>query len=357
MPASLHELRDELAQAGFGPRGALRCYAKFGFLVALAAACFAFALTTPILWAAIPVFCLGVWFQVSAVMCGHDGSHRALSQSQWVNDLMAWTAFTVGGGLSNYYWREKHNLKHHPFCNMAEKDPDIDQWPFALSDKQHARSGKVFQAFQHMQMWWFLPLSSIFTVPLMRWAGWKRAVRGFIQNDSRRDAAIDMVFIALHLFAWLAAPILLGAPWQTVLLVYAASTTLAGFYLTFIFAPAHMAYPLVAQSYDPLRLQLETTRNFKTSWFFRWTLIGLHHQIEHHISAKIPHFDLERAAPLVKAYCARYGLPYHEAGWMRSALDTHLQINRATDFAEIVIGEPPVVRKKAPEAKPETVAA
>lgn len=339
--ASIHELRDEFAAAGLGPAGAARVFGKLAVMVALAVACLAAGLAAPSIWAGLPLIAVGSWFFTAATMCGHDGSHKAVSKSAWVNDLLAWTAFTLLGGLSNYFWREKHNLKHHPFCNVTGRDPDVDQWPFALSREQHERSGRFFRGFQRVQPWLFLPLSFLLLSVLMRVGGTRRVVRGFVEGPHRGYAAIDMGFIALHYAGWL-LPLALGAPPVAVLTLYVSTTLFAGLYLAAIFAPAHMPMPVVSSYSDPLRLQLETTRDFRTNWFFRWTLIGLDRQVEHHLAVKIPHYQLPRAVPIVRAFCARHGLPYHEAGWFRSIADTHLKLARATDLGEIVLGDPPL---------------
>ena len=338
--ASLSELRGELAAAGLGPRGAGRVYAKLALLLGIAVGLFAVALAAP-LAVRLPLLAVASWFYIAAVMCGHDGSHRAVSRRRWVNELLAWSAFTFLGGLSNYYWREKHNVQHHPYCNIPGRDPDVVNAPFAFSRAQHERASGLTHAFQRIQAWLFLPICLLFLVPLMRFSGLRRVLRGLVEGEDRAYAAIDLGFLALHLAGWV-VPLLLGAAPLAVLTLYLATTLFGGLYLAAIFAPAHLTAPLVASSTDPLLLQLTTTRNLRTSWFFRFTMIGLDQQVEHHLAPWIPHFDLARSRPIVQAYCARHALPYHQAGWARSLLDTHLRLNSVADLAEIVVGDPPL---------------
>jgi fatty acid desaturase len=142
--------------------------------------------------------------------------------------------------------------------------------------------------------------------------------------------------LAIHYGAWLALPSLF-LPWTVVLATYVITTVVPGVYLAAVFAPAHMPYPLVAESRDPLLLQLSTTRNFRTNWFFRLTLIGLDHQVEHHLVPTLPHHQLRRAAEIVRAYCARHGLPYHETSWARAIWDTTVAVRDGWRTAEVVI--------------------
>src|SRR5688572_15139508 len=106
---TIADIRRELAVAGLRPRGAGRVFAKLGLLLGIAACLFTLAFLAPSAWLMIPALGVGSWFFISAIMCGHDGSHGAVSRNRRVNDALAWTGFTFLGGLSNYYWRMKHN--------------------------------------------------------------------------------------------------------------------------------------------------------------------------------------------------------------------------------------------------------
>ena len=45
---------------------------------------------------------------------------------------------------------------------------------------------------------------------------------------------------------------------------------------------------------------------------------GLNYQIEHHLFPSMPRANLRRARPLVRAFCAEHGIPYHETGLVES---------------------------------------
>jgi fatty acid desaturase len=344
---TIHDLRAELTAAGLGRPVAAKLLLKYAFLTAIALAFVVPALALPMpLAARVLLLLIGTWFQVSASMCGHDGSHQAASTNRWVNDLIAWLGFALLGGVSIGYWRAKHNLKHHPFCNVGSKDPDVIQWPFALSAEQHTRSWWLTRQFQKAQAWTFYPMIFVFMLPMMRWAGLVHAVRALFTGDRKLEAAIDVLFLGAHLGLVLGLPVAFGMSFPMALLLYALMTGVSGVYLTWIFAPAHMAADLVKEYHDPILLQLATTRNLRTNAFFRFTLIGLDHQIEHHLAAKMSHFDLPKAAPIVKAFCARNGLPYQESSWVRGILDTQIHLDRAWDMPEIVVGDPPLAKKQ-----------
>lgn len=340
---SLAELRKEIMAAGLGEPAAAKIYAKFFALVAVSVGLLVgIVRESPPWWVAIPATCLSAWLLTSAAMCGHDGAHGAASARRWANDLLASLAFALLGGLSVNYWKQKHNVLHHPFVNIAQKDPDVQQSPLAMSSRQHEEHGSVVRFLErHLQVAAFWIVGAPLVALALRIASLRYLIDELSHGRRLRSNLVDLAWTVAHYPLWLLLP-LAGTDWKTVLLVYAISTPLMGLFLAFIFAPAHMPYPLVEESSDPLLLQLSSTRNFRTLWFFRFTLIGLDHQIEHHVAQRLNHFDLAKAAPIVRAYCARHGLPYNETGWIRALLDTSRQIHHGWRLAEIVVNGGPI---------------
>ncbi|HZV00193.1 MAG TPA: acyl-CoA desaturase [Planctomycetota bacterium] len=338
-PPSLAGVLQELRAAGLGRPAPLRVFGKFVGLVACALVVLAVvaheAALTPL--ARAPLLALGCWLLASAAMCGHDGAHGAASTRPWLNSLLAQAGFTLLGGLSVGYWRYKHNSLHHPRVNVALEDPDVQQGLLALSARQHAAHGPFIRFLQrHFQapVFWLVG-APLVMVDLKLTSLWFVA-RGLWTGERRRDQLVDLAWLAAHYVFWLALP-LVALPWTTVLLLYAVTTVLPGIFLAAVFAPAHIPYPLVAESRDPLLLQLSSTRNFRTNWFFRFTLIGLDHQVEHHVAPTLPHSQLARAARIVRAYCSRHGLPYHETSWARALWDTTVSVREGWRTAEVVV--------------------
>lgn len=339
---SLAALRDELKEAGLGEPNALKTYAKFAFLSSCAFGLLGMALFLPGLewWAQAPLGTVALWFLTAAAMCGHDGAHNATSKHAWLNTLLAQIGFTFFGGLSVTYWRNKHNILHHPQVNVAHKDPDVEQGLLALSVRQHREQGPVVRWLQrHAQPIGFWGFGAPLVVVDLKVTSLRYVFGRLIEGKRPGEHLADLAWIVAHYAFWLGVPAVFF-PIGKVFLVYGLATVLFGFFLAFIFAPAHIPYPVVSESHDPLLLQLMSTRNFRTNWFFRQTLIGLDHQIEHHLAPRIPHHELGRAAKIVQAYCARHGLPYHETSWLRAIWDTHVQVRDGWRIDEVVVGAP-----------------
>lgn len=45
---------------------------------------------------------------------------------------------------------------------------------------------------------------------------------------------------------------------------------------------------------------------------------GLPSQIEHHLYPRLPRHNLRKARELVRAVCAKHGIPYHEPGFFEA---------------------------------------
>jgi fatty acid desaturase len=344
-PCSLADLRRELDAAGLGQPAALKTYAKFLVLIAASFGLLFWIVSSELAWwEQVPAACLSGWLLTAAAMCGHDAAHGVTSDRPWVNSLLASLGFALLGGLSVNYWKHKHNVLHHPFVNLAQKDPDIEQSLLALSKRQHEKHGPLIRWLQcRVQAIAFWLGGAPLVVVDLRVTSIRYLVAELRKGQHRGSDLVDLVCVLAHYVIWLVLPLaFLG--WQTVFLVYAISTPLLGVFLTLIFAPAHMPYPLVRESNDPLLLQLSSTRDFSTNRFLGFTLVGLNRQIEHHLAQKLNHFDLEKAAPIVRDYCARHGLPYHETGWLRALVDTSRQIHRGWSLDEVVLGESPSPR-------------
>jgi fatty acid desaturase len=100
----------------------------------------------------------------------------------------------------------------------------------------------------------------------------------------------------------------------------AVQQALFGVYLGCSFAPNHKGMPILTErdQTDFLRRQVLTSRNVRGGWLIDFLLGGLNYQIEHHLFPSMPRPNLRRSQALVREFCRRHGITYHQTTLLRS---------------------------------------
>jgi fatty acid desaturase len=131
----------------------------------------------------------------------------------------------------------------------------------------------------------------------------------------------ESVLLAGHFGGYLTA-VLLVLPVGQAAAFIAVHQGLLGVYLGCSFAPSHKGMPLLqpGEELDFLQRQVLTSRNILGGRWLDLAMGGLNYQIEHHLFPSMPSPSLRRAQPLVRAFCANHGLPYHQSTLTRSYL-------------------------------------
>jgi fatty acid desaturase len=351
------ELKADLERAGLLGYHPGAVYAKAALLLALTALFLAGFFLAPWWLLKAPLFVAGLATSIALAMIGHDSGHFAISRNRFVNDLPGYLLFPVLGGVSLAYWRHKHNTLHHSYTNVDGKDPDIRIYPFAMHEGQRSTKRGIRSFVQQRQGLLFWPLAT-FTTLAMRVDGLHFHLTAGRKIVNGRDRALDLASLALHYACWIALPLALGASVPVVLGFYFGWAAASGVVLAAIFAPAHMTLPLVADYEDNFVLQLQTTQNLRTNRLLSYLLIGLDHQVEHHLFQRMSHLEVKRAAPVVRAFCERHGLPYHEQDWGRALWETTRRIDALPTYELLPLpphpfGAPPPALVPPSAAAPE----
>jgi fatty acid desaturase len=94
----------------------------------------------------------------------------------------------------------------------------------------------------------------------------------------------------------------------------AVSQVMLGIGLGAVFAPNHKGMPVYRSDaeLDWLHRQVLTARNIRSGRLIDFLFGGLNYQIEHHLFPTMPRANLRRVRPIVREYCAEYGIPYCE---------------------------------------------
>ena len=335
------DLRKKLQEHGLLEKPTAKSWLKISFLLCVLAGLYSAHVVLPLKWglALIPITAL---FTCTVAMIGHEGVHSSACKSKAGNISLAAVAFPLFSGLSMEYWREKHNVQHHAHPNVVDRDPDIHSWPLTFSKEEYERSSGWRRFFQrNIQAYVFWPIS-LLVGHLMRWDGIKYILLQPIKKKKGRFSKmwmLDTSLIIVHFFLWLALPILLGVSWQVTFGFYILLWSIVGVYLTAIFIVGHAGRPIVAEYDENWRLQIETGRRIKLGKIGSFFFVGLDYQIEHHLLPALSHFNLSKAAPIVKEYATERGWEYEEVGFFRALWRSTIALAHAWKTPAIILDE------------------
>lgn len=294
------------------------------------------------------VFLAGAWWQVlllgASLSCAiaavgfkiqHDGNHGAFSERRWVNRLTGLGLDAIGG--SSYIWRQKHNLLHHGYTNLAGADNDIDLGLLGrLSPAQPYRS---WHRYQHIYLW---PLYSLLAIKWQWLDDFSKLWLGRIgRQPFPRPKGWDLAGLVFgKAFAFTAALVVpaLFHPLQRVLPVYLSIMALTGLLLAVVFQLAHSVgeadHPRIAAGegrvgHDWAVHQVLTTVDFaRKNPLITWFVGGLNFQVEHHLFPRIAHVHYPALSRIVETVCARRGVRYNAHRSFFAALAAHFRFLR-----------------------------
>jgi fatty acid desaturase len=295
---------DGILDRAYGFYAVLTIFAFGGYVIAGAAIV---ALDS---YAWLLLACLAFSFftvQLAGIM--HDCGHRAVFASARNNDVLGF--FAAGAiGMMLASWRAHHN-RHHAFPNQPDHDPDYQIPLVALSLSQLTRKGSLGRTLARYQAFYFYAI--VATASLSNRLG---GLTHFLRRPSRGDVVNALAYFPVVL-ALFAGPFLLF-PLEKALFVLVTVHLTSGLYLANCFAPNHKGMTTVEPDsrLSFLEQQVITARNVRGGVLCDVLMVGLNHQIEHHLFPGTPRNKLARLQPHVQAVCEREGIPYLEAGFV-----------------------------------------
>jgi fatty acid desaturase len=302
-----------VAQAGLFEKQPAFYVRKFGQIVALVALCAAALIFFDHLLARLAVAPVLALAFTQLAYIAHDAGHHQVFPQRRHNDWLGLVIVNFCLGLSYGWWVDKHN-RHHDHPNDLDHDPDI-RFPLMVFDRQQlAAPRSAFQNFviRHQALLFF-PLLTLLTY------GMRLDSLQFLRQSPSRQRGLELALLAAHVILFGAAAFGLLGLWDGALFigVYQAAF---GVFLGSAFAANHKGMPILDEAKESSTLwrQVVTTRNLRAHPFTGFWYGGLDCQIEHHLFPMLPRHNLRKATPYIREFCARHGVPYHEAGVVQS---------------------------------------
>lgn len=269
----------------------------------------------------------------------HDANHGSYSRHKWVNKLMSYSMYIVGGYPPN--WQYQHNVMHHGFTNIEGYDEDID--PGSVLRFSPNSPLLKHHRYQHIYSW-FLYLLMTLTWTIDK--DFKQVIRYFregvevVKGRSHTYIFTQLVITKILYYLYiLVIPILvLPIAWWAVVLLYIFMHFIAGFSLAVIFQTAHVMptskYPLPDDKGNiennwAIHQMLTTSDYAQNNRILTWFVGSLNFQVEHHLFPTICHVHYKKLSEIVRQTAKEYNLPYYVQPTFASALKEHYKMMKS----------------------------
>lgn len=310
-PDIFDELKTQVREAGLldrvPVRGSIEMIAVIFSLVLIFA--------TATLWNPVLLGLFMALVFTRAVFVSHDILHRQYFKDKRLSMRLSYpfSAFILSNSSS--WWDFKHNISHHTWCNVVEKDEDIRALDGAFTPNN--RGDKPFiKRYKYIIFWGAM----FFMYPAFIAKSYSFVIR--------RKLYGELFLMLLH---W---PLIWGTLFYllpagdafTVMLTL--SFTLSP-WLAFGFITNHLGCDVFdaeeGKELTWMELQMRSSRSLKGGRFTHWFYGGLNTQIEHHLFPKAPRFNLLKVQKMTREFAEKHDIHYFET----TPLEAYVQINRA----------------------------
>ncbi len=240
------------------------------------------ALSTAPLWNPVLLALFMTTIFTRSVFVSHDILHRQYFKSKKLSFNLSFPFSALILSNSTSWWDFKHNVNHHTWCNIVEKDEDIRALDGAFMPGHHGTNG-FMKRFKYLLFWGSL----FFMYPAFIIMSYKFVIT--------RKKYKELFLMAMH---W---PLVWGTifyllPLADALTVFVVLNLVLSFWLSMGFITNHLGCEVFeneeAKHFSWMELQMRTSRSLIGGFIVHWIYGGLNTQIEHHLFPKAPRFNL-----------------------------------------------------------------
>ncbi|XP_048013672.1 acyl-CoA 6-desaturase [Megalobrama amblycephala] len=237
----------------------------------------------------------------------HDFGHLSVFKTSRWNHLVH--KFVIGHlkGASAGWWNHRH-FQHHAKPNVFKKDPDVNMLnAFVVGTVQPVEYGvkKIKHLPYNHQHKYFFFIGPPLLIPVY-------FQFQIFHNMISHGLWVDLAWcISYYVRYFLCYTQFYGVFWAVILFNFVRF--LESHWFVWVTQMSHIPMDIDYEKHqDWLSMQLVATCNIEQSAFNDWFSGHLNFQIEHHLFPTMPRHNYWRAAPRVRALCAKYGVKYQE---------------------------------------------
>ena len=249
-----------------------------------------------------------------AVFISHDILHTQYFKNKSLSFKLSYPFSAIILSNSSSWWDFKHNINHHTWCNIVEKDVDINALDGAFTNNPGKKPW--LQKTKYLVFWGamffmypaFIVQSYNFAIERKKWG--------------------ELALMLLHWpIIW--GPIFYMLPFSSALIIYLTLNFTLSPWLAFGFITNHLGCEVFNKEEGDklswMELQMRTSRSLSGGAFVHWFYGGLNTQIEHHLFPKAPRFNLLKIQKITKEYAKNHKIKYFET----TPFEAYVQINDA----------------------------
>ena len=261
-------------------------------------------------------FALGLFMTIiftRAVFISHDVLHTQYFKNKSLSFKLSYpfAAFILSNSSS--WWDFKHNINHHTWCNVPEKDEDILAMDGAFASKYKGNKTWL-RASKYLVFWGAI----FFMYPAFIAQSYNFAIK--------RKKYGELSLMLMHWpIVW--GPVFYFLPFSDAFVVFLTLNFILSPWLSLGFMTNHLGCEVFEKDESEdltwMELQMRTSRSLKGGAFIHWFYGGLNTQIEHHLFPKAPRFNLLKIQKMTRDFAQKNNMKYFET----TPIQAYVQIN------------------------------
>jgi len=247
---------------------------------------------------------------VQACFVAHEAGDGAITSNRLVSFTLRHVLMSFASGLSATYFHSLHRVHHRTLhkgsSTHASGAPPVNVYEGKVLKRLLSRNGVLFVCVRVVLRGFSLRLEGL---------------RYVLRHP--RSTRYDQLFMAAHAIAWLAVPLAIVGPADT-LVNYALVGLFAGPYVGTLLMLNHVGMQ-AARSMEDLPVMervTRTTRNLGRSRFEGFLLGGVNNHIEHHLFPGIPAAGLRKARAVTAQFIKRHGIAYNQGSYFQALAES-----------------------------------
>ena len=279
----------------------------------------------------------------------HDASHCAIGSSEHVWNTIGLVVMDLFAGASMTSWLNQHVLGHHIYTNITGSDPDLPA--VQEGDLRRVARTQKYASFYQFQYIYLIVLYGVLAVKFRVQdvtETFTRRMNGSVRVNLSTYTLMKQIMTKLMWLVWrVGIPMYYcNMPAGQFWTLFAISEYVTGAYLTFNFQVSHispsMSFP---NNFDNRMVHKQQTLN---EWAVHQCATSLdyspnnpvvdmmcgalNYQIEHHLFPSVSQYHYPQIAPIVRAKCLQYQVPYHSVDSFYTAFGLHMQHLKTMGF-------------------------